>query len=96
MASRLIEREAQRRSRLVISGSFRVDFEGALRPYAAFGRTACMAINCLRAIHRFDSANSVSTWAVFFCSPRNRTFSSPNWRLITRNGCSTFARMLAL
>jgi hypothetical protein len=32
--------------------------------------------DCLRAIHRFDSANSVSRWAVFFCRPRKRTFTS--------------------
>jgi len=30
--------------------------------------------------HRFDSANSVSTWAVFLSSPRKRTFIRPNWR----------------
>ena len=49
-----------------------------------------------RTIHKFDSANSVITCAVFFAKPRNRTFTRPNWRLITRNGCSTLARMLAL
>lgn len=35
-------------------------------------------------------------WSVFFFSPRSRTFMKPNWRLITRNGCSTLARMPAL
>jgi hypothetical protein len=32
-----------------------------------------IAINCRRAIHRFDSANSVTSCAVFFISPRNLT-----------------------
>jgi hypothetical protein len=27
-------------------------------------------------------------WAVFLARPRKRTFISPNWRLITRKGCS--------
>lgn len=55
-------------------------------PHAVFRRTtAVIAINCLRAIHRFDRANSV-TCAVFVARPRNRTFTSPNCRLITRNG----------
>lgn len=75
----------------------RASFGACLRPHAVFRRTAAAdVINCLRAIHRFDSANSVSRWAVFFCSPRKRTFTKPNWRLSTRNGCSTLARMLAL
>ena len=52
-------------------------------PYAASGRTApCSAINDLRAIRRFDRANSVGRWAVFFCRHQKRTFTSPNWRLI--------------
>jgi hypothetical protein len=38
-----------------------------------------MVINCRRAIHRFDSANSVTTCAVFLANPRKRTFASPNW-----------------
>ena len=33
---------------------------------------------------------------VFFFGPRQRTLTWPNWRLTTLNGCSTFARMLAL
>jgi transposase len=67
------------------------------KPHAVFGRTTPnIAINCLRAIHRFDSANSVTTCAVFLAKPRNRTFTKPNCRLMTRNGCSTFARTLAL
>ena len=48
-----------------------------------------------RAIHRLDSANSVTICAVFFFRPRYRTLVNPNWRLSTRNGCSTLARMLA-
>jgi hypothetical protein len=63
-------------------------------PHVVFGRTA--PSNCRRAIHRLDSANSVSSCAVFFYKPLKRTFTKPNCRLITRNGCSTFARMLAL
>ena len=40
-----------------------------LAPHAAFGWTApVIAINCLRAIHRFDSAKSVTTCAVFLAS----------------------------
>jgi hypothetical protein len=37
-----------------------------------------IANNRLRAIHRFESANSVTTCAVFFAKPRKRTFTSPN------------------
>src|SRR5690606_28411484 len=51
---------------------------------------------CRRAIHRFDSANSVTNCAVFFARPRKRVFTYPNWRLITRNGSSTLARTWAL
>lgn len=59
---------------------------GKFRPHslgsAAFGRTTpVIAINCFRAVHRFESANSVATRAVFFSSPRNLTFTKPNWRL---------------
>ena len=63
--------------------------------HAVCGRTAPIKFRSLcRAIYRFDSANSVSRCEVFFCSPRKRTFASPNCRLITRNGCSTLARSL--
>jgi hypothetical protein len=65
-------------------------------PHVLRGRTAAIAINCRRAIHRFESANSVTTCAVFLANPRKRTFARRNWRLMTRNGCSTFARTLAL
>ena len=37
-----------------------------------------IAINCLRAIHRLDSAHNVTTCAAFFANPRNLTFASPN------------------
>jgi len=35
----------------------------------------CGCINFRRAIHRFDSANSTSTWPVFFASPLKRAFT---------------------
>jgi hypothetical protein len=49
-----------------------------------------------RAIHRFDSMNSVFTCAAFLVSPRYRALTYPNCRLIIRNVRSTLARMLAL
>ena len=52
-------------------------------------------MSCRRAIHKLLSANSVVICAVFFFSPRYLTFVKPNCLLSTRNGCSTFARMLA-
>jgi len=65
---------------------------------AAFRRThAWIPCKILRrAIHRLESANSVIKLAVFWDSPRNETFAKPNWRLMTRNGYPTLARMLAL
>jgi hypothetical protein len=38
-----------------------------------YRRTSPAIINCLRTIHRFDSAKSVTCWAVFFTKPRKRT-----------------------
>lgn len=35
------------------------------------------------AIHKLDSANSISRCAVPFCSPQKRTFTKPNWRMMT-------------
>lgn len=64
--------------------------------HAYFGRNFPVdPNNCFRAIHRFDSANSVSTCTVFSANPRKLTFAYPNCRLITRNGCSTRARTRA-
>jgi|GEM_PF-5295521 len=67
-------------------------------PLATCGRThlRLSCSNVCRAIHSFDSANSVRRCAVFLVGPRSRTLTCPNWRLITRNGCSTLARRLAL
>ena len=76
--------------------SFRAAFAAFRVAHALRRRTAAIAINCRLAIHRFDSANSVTTCAVFLANPQKRTFISPNWRLMTRNGCSTLARTLAL
>jgi len=77
--------------------AFRARYAAFLAPHAVCGRTTpAIAINFFRAIHRFDNAKSVTTCAVFFSNPRKRTFAKPNWRLMTRNGCSTFARTLAL
>ena len=65
--------------------------------FADRGRThPCVAISCRLVIQRLDSANSVCSCAVFYSSPRYRTFSWLHRRLITRHGCSTLARMLAL
>ena len=47
----------------MVESAFERDFEVVLGPQAIFGRTT--PIKCLRAIHRFDNANSVSRWAVF-------------------------------
>lgn len=52
-------------------------------PRVLRGRTGAIAVTCRRAIRSFDSANSVTTCAVFLASPRKRTFTSLNWRLIT-------------
>ena len=62
----------------------------ALWPLHGARRRTCpiVAINFLLVIHRFDSANSVITCAVFLAKPLNRTFAKPNRRLVTRNGCS--------
>ena len=49
-----------------------------------------------RTIHRLDKVNSVSRCAGFFTSPRSCTVSSPNGRLISRNGCPTLARSRAI
>jgi hypothetical protein len=46
----------------------------------------------LSAMYRFATANSVSTWAVFFGRPLNRTLRYPNTHFAIRNGCSTKAR----
>ena len=32
---------------------------------------------------------------MFFAKPRKRTFTSPNWRLMTRNAYSTFGALIA-
>jgi hypothetical protein len=54
-------------------------FDGFYRPLSALfalpapraGRTAPYAgISCRRTIHKLDSANSISTWAVFLAKPR--------------------------
>ena len=56
--------------------------------FPPYGRTSPEEANKIRrAIQRFDSANSVSTWDVFLSSPLKRTFTNPNWRFTTRNGC---------
>ena len=65
--------------------------------FPSCGRTHPFAsISLPLTIHKFDSANSVTSWTVFFFKPRKRTFTNPNWRLITRNGCSILARIPAL
>lgn len=79
---------------LAIAVASRWGFGRVCGPHAAFGQTSGMS--CRRAIQRLDSASSVSRCAAFFCRPRKRTFIKPNWRLLTRNGCSTFARTLRL
>ena len=37
-----------------------------------------------------STARTASPHAPFLTNPRKRTFINPNWRLITRNGCSTW------
>ena len=51
-------------------------FLAARRVFPSSGRTYPAAgINRRRDIHKFDSANSVNTCAVFFDKPRYRTFT---------------------
>jgi len=52
--------------------------------------------NARRAMNRFESAASTCTLQRFLSIPRSRVFWKPNCRLITRNECSTLARMGAL
>lgn len=47
-------------------------------------------------IRKLLNANSVISCAVFLARPRYLTLVNPNWHLMTRNGCSTLARTLAL
>ncbi len=49
-----------------------------------------------RAIQRFESANRVTSCDPFFAMPLYRAFTWLNCRLMTRNGCSTYARTEAL
>ena len=61
-------------------GNFQMDvvFHGLLAAFQplpglspVLGRThPCAPINLPRTIHKFDSANSVTSWAVFFFKPR--------------------------
>ncbi len=44
----------------------------------------------------FASVNNIANWLSFFRSPLYRAFTKPNWRLMSRNGCSTLARTLDL
>ena len=51
----------------------------------------------MRRLHdRLDGANSVFNWAVFLNSPRYRTFVCPNYRMMTRNGCTTLALSVSI
>src|SRR5437870_7637343 len=47
-----------------------------------------------RAKYRFTSAHTANSWVAFFCSPRKRSFTNPNFSFITANTCSTFERTL--
>src|ERR1019366_279216 len=68
--------------RLARSGQF----GGVRRHYAA------VAISFLRTMNRFTSAQVANNRLAFFISPRERTFTNPNFSFIPPNTCSTLDR----
>jgi hypothetical protein len=57
--------EALRSINRVRAASWRAACAAFCAVHELFGRTAAIVINCRRALHRFDSATSVTTCAVF-------------------------------
>ena len=75
--------------------SLRGWFWPCFRPISSFQvDLACARINWSTRT-RFARVNNIASWLSFLASPLYLALTKPNWHFTIRNGCSTFARILA-